>query len=80
VSAGVLVLRRRMPDRPRGFRVPLVPLIPILAIASCLLLMMSLTLLTWFRFLCWFSLGLVVYYFFGRHNSVEALRHLRRPK
>lgn len=80
VSAGVLVLRRRMPDRPRGFRVPLVPLIPILAIASCLLLMMSLTLLTWFRFLCWFSLGLVFYYFYGRHNSVEALRQSRRPR
>jgi basic amino acid/polyamine antiporter, APA family len=77
VSAGVLVLRRRQPDRPRGFRVPLVPLVPMLAIGSCLLLMMSLTLLTWFRFFCWFSLGLALYYFYGRHHSVEALREKR---
>jgi basic amino acid/polyamine antiporter, APA family len=77
VSAGVLVLRKRMPERPRGFRVPWVPLIPLLAIGSCVVLMMSLTLLTWFRFLCWFSLGLVLYFFYGRHNSVEALRRAR---
>jgi len=28
VSAGVIVLRRSQPDRPRSFRVPLVPLLP----------------------------------------------------
>ncbi len=28
VSAGVIVLRKKQPDRPRGFRVPLVPLLP----------------------------------------------------
>ena len=30
VSAGVIALRRSQPERPRGFRVPLVPLVPAL--------------------------------------------------
>ena len=29
VSAGVIVLRKKQPDRPRSFRVPFVPLLPI---------------------------------------------------
>jgi basic amino acid/polyamine antiporter, APA family len=41
VSAGVIVLRKTQPDRPRSFRVPLVPLVPILSIVCCLVLMMG---------------------------------------
>src|SRR5262249_31175794 len=32
VSAGVLVLRKQQPDRPRGFRVPWSPVTPVIAI------------------------------------------------
>ena len=39
VSAAVIVLRKKQPERPRGFRTPLVPLVPLLSIACCLLLM-----------------------------------------
>jgi APA family basic amino acid/polyamine antiporter len=35
VSAGVIVLRRNQPERPRSFRVPLAPLVPLLSIAVC---------------------------------------------
>jgi APA family basic amino acid/polyamine antiporter len=35
VSAGVLVLRKKQPERPRGFRVPFVPVVPILSIIFC---------------------------------------------
>ena len=72
VSASVLVLRKTQPERPRAFRTPLVPLIPLLSIASCLLLMMGLPLLTWLRFVVWLVLGLVIYMTFGRRHSVLA--------
>ena len=36
VAASVIVLRRKQPDRPRSFRVPLVPLVPILSIICCM--------------------------------------------
>ena len=69
VSAGVLVLRRKQPDRPRSFKVPLVPLIPLLSIGCCLVLMMGLPLVTWIRFFSWLIIGLIVYMLFGRKHS-----------
>ena len=73
VSAGVIVLRKKQPDRPRSFRTPFVPLVPLLSIASCLLLMMGLPLLTWLRFVLWLVIGLVIYTTFGRkHSTLEA--------
>mgnify|MGYP001037765786 CR=1 FL=1 len=71
VSAGVIVLRRTQPDRPRGFRVPWVPFLPVLSIVSCLVLMLSLPLQTWVRFLAWLLIGLVIYFLFGRKHSTE---------
>ena len=72
VSAGVIVLRKKQPDRPRSFRVPFVPLVPILAIACCLLLMMGLPLMTWIRFFMWLVIGLIVYMLFGsRHSTLD---------
>jgi len=38
----VLVLRRRQPERRRGFRTPWVPFLPVAAIVCCLVLMASL--------------------------------------
>src|SRR5262249_28956255 len=35
VSAGVIVLRYKQPDRPRAFKTPLVPLVPLLSIGCC---------------------------------------------
>ena len=70
VAAGVLVLRKTQPDRPRGFRVPWCPWLPIMSIVFCLTLMLALPLETWLRFFVWMALGLVVYFAFGRKNSV----------
>ena len=69
VSAGVIVLRRVEPDRPRPFRVPWVPFVPLLSIVSCLYLMFQLPLLTWIRFGLWLALGLLIYFFYGIRNS-----------
>jgi APA family basic amino acid/polyamine antiporter len=69
VSAGVLALRKTQPGRPRGFRVPFAPLTPWLSIVCCLVLMTSLTLITWIRFLAWLAIGLVIYFVYSRHRS-----------
>jgi APA family basic amino acid/polyamine antiporter len=69
VSIGIIVLRRREPDRPRRFRVPFVPLTPLLGIGSCLLLMAGLPLLTWIRFVLWLAVGLVLYFVYGIRRS-----------
>ncbi len=74
VSLGVLLLRRHQPERPRGFRVPFVPLFPWLAIVFCLVLMMGLPIETWLRFVIWLGIGLVIYRFYSRHHSEFAQR------
>src|SRR5271170_3220848 len=50
VSLAVLILRKRQPERPRGFRVPFSPWVPIASVLFCLVLMASLTLENWIRF------------------------------
>jgi APA family basic amino acid/polyamine antiporter len=72
VSAGVLVLRKTQPERPRGFRVPLVPFVPVLSIVCCFVLMMGLPLETWLRFIVWLVVGLAIYFAFGRKRSLLA--------
>lgn len=69
VSIAVLVLRKRQPDRPRGFRVPWTPWIPIASLVFCFILMASLTVENWLRFFAWLAIGLVFYFFYGRNHS-----------
>ena len=69
VSAGVMVLRYKEPERHRGFRVPLGPVIPILSILFCILLMAGLPAKTWLRFFVWLAIGLCVYIFYSRKRS-----------
>jgi APA family basic amino acid/polyamine antiporter len=69
VSLGVLVLRRTQPERRRSFRTPWVPVVPILAILCCLVLMASLPIETWVRFVVWLIIGLVIYFAYSRHRS-----------
>jgi APA family basic amino acid/polyamine antiporter len=72
VSLGVIVLRRKQPDRPRSFRVPMVPLFPLISIVCCVVLMMGLPLLTWLRFFVWLIIGLAIYFPYGRKRSTLA--------
>ena len=69
VSLGVLVLRRKQPERRRAFRAPWAPVLPVAAIACCLVLMASLPLETWLRFFVWLVIGLTIYFAYSRHHS-----------
>jgi len=72
VSAGVVVLRKKQPERPRGFRAPFVPLLPYLSIVCCFILMLGLPLETWIRFVVWLAVGLMIYFGYGKRRSVLA--------
>ena len=69
VSLGVIFLRKTQPDRPRGFRVPLVPLFPIISVVLCGGLMTGLTVITWIRFFVWLAIGLLIYFTYSRRHS-----------
>jgi APA family basic amino acid/polyamine antiporter len=69
VSLGVIFLRRNQPERPRAFRVPLVPWFPMISIILCGGLMLGLTVITWIRFVVWLGLGLLIYASYSRRHS-----------
>src|SRR5581483_3380626 len=69
VAAGIIILRRTDPDRPRPFRTPWVPLVPLGAIATCAYLMCELPKVTWIRFFLWMIAGLIIYFLYGTRNS-----------
>jgi basic amino acid/polyamine antiporter, APA family len=72
VSASVIVLRKKQPERPRSFRVPFVPVFPMISIVCCVVLMMGLPLLTWLRFFTWLIIGFAIYFPFGYKHSTLA--------
>lgn len=69
VCIGILILRKRDPGRPRGFRTPWVPFIPLAGIGACLYLMTGLPWITWVRFGLWLVVGLAVYFMYGFKHS-----------
>jgi APA family basic amino acid/polyamine antiporter len=69
VSIGVMVLRRRAPDLPRSFKVPLFPVTPILSILGALWIILSLRPITIYVFLIWVAVAFVWYFFYSRHHS-----------
>lgn len=73
VCSGVIVLRKKDPNRPRPFRVPFVPVFPLLGILFCVALMLSLPIETWLRFFIWLGLGMLIYFLYGVRHS--RLRH-----
>ncbi|MDO8834881.1 MAG: amino acid permease [Vicinamibacterales bacterium] len=69
VCAAVIMLRIKRPDARRPFRVPFGFLFPVAGVVSCLYLMLSLSVVTWVRFLVWLDLGMAVYWMYGRTHS-----------
>jgi APA family basic amino acid/polyamine antiporter len=70
VCIGVIVLRKTRPDLHRPFRTPFVPFVPIMGILCCAGLMLTLPADTWIRLIVWLAIGLVIYFTYGRRNSV----------
>jgi APA family basic amino acid/polyamine antiporter len=70
VCGGVIVLRKTRPDLERPFKTPLVPLVPILGMLSSLGLMLTLPFDTWVRLVVWLVVGFIIYFGYGRKNSV----------
>lgn len=79
VCAGVLIVRRTMPDAPRSFKTPLVPFVPIAGIITCLVMMVFLPADTWIRLVLWMLIGLDIYVSYGiKHSKLgqgAAYRH-----
>jgi len=69
VAIGVILLRKREPDLPRGFKVPGFPVTPILTIVACAYILFSLPWYTWLAFALWVSVALAFYFAWGRHHS-----------
>ena len=69
VCLGILIMRKKEPDAPRGFRTPWVPVVPILGILTCLVMMVSLPWETWLRLGVWLAIGLAIYYGYGKKHS-----------
>lgn len=69
VSVGVIVLRVREPDLPRGFKVPGYPVTPVLSVVACGYILASLHWYTWIAFSGWVALALIFYFVWGRHHS-----------
>lgn len=80
VSAGVVILRYRRPDLPRGFRVPGFPVIPILSVLACLYLVASLPWVTWLVFLIWVVVAFGFYALYGYRRSRLAASKWEQPR
>jgi APA family basic amino acid/polyamine antiporter len=74
VSIGVWLMRRSDPEQPRPFRAPLssprFPLVPIFGAILCSLLIVALDAFTLKVALGWMLLGFLVYFLYGRGNSL----------
>lgn len=69
VCIAVVVLRRTKPDLKRPFRAPGNPWLPITGAVLVVVMMTSLGVDTWLRFVGWLAIGLVVYFAYGRRHS-----------
>ncbi len=69
VAIGVWILRVQQPERTRKFKVPAYKFVCSGAILICSYLMLSLPLITWLRFVIWMTVGLVIYFIYGKRHS-----------
>lgn len=69
VSFGIIVMRKRMPEAPRAFKTPWVPVVPLLGIGICLFMMVFLPFDTWLRLVLWMLVGHDIYVFYGSKSS-----------
>jgi APA family basic amino acid/polyamine antiporter len=71
VSLGVMILRKKDPNRPRPFRTPAIFIVAPLSIAGCALLFINLNNESKLLFVTWTVIGLIFYFLYGyRHSNV----------
>lgn len=80
VCLGILITRKRMPDIPRSFRVPCVPLIPTFGMLTCFSMMIFLSFDTWICLISWMLIGYDIYVFYGFKNSIWRSIAEKKPK
>lgn len=79
VSASVIILRKRAPEKERPFKCPFVPVIPALSIIFCGILVIMLPTITQIRFVVWLVIGLGIYFGYGyRHSLLSKMRQMKR--
>lgn len=72
VNASVIILRHSKPNLPRPFKLPFFPIIPIIGALLSFYLMLSLSYITWLRFVIWFSIGVIIYFSYSyRHSALN---------
>ena len=70
VCISVIVLRKTEPNLKREFKTPFVPFVPIAGILVCLAMIFGLGWTNWLRLIAWLAIGLVIYFVYGKNNSV----------
>ena len=70
VCAGIMILRKTAPKTPRKFRTPWVWFVAPAGIATCGVMMFSLSNGTWIRLVVWTAIGFLIYFGYGiRHAA-----------
>lgn len=73
VCLSVIILRRTHKEYPRRFKIPGGDIIPAIGTIVCVVLMYSLSALTWYITITWLVIGIIVYAMYGHKYS-----HLRK--
>jgi APA family basic amino acid/polyamine antiporter len=72
VCVGIMMLRVSAPHARRTFRTPLVWFVAPAGVASCTLMMVSLSNATWIRLVLWTALGLAIYFLYGYRHAAPS--------
>lgn len=82
VNLSVIVLRRKAPEIPRGYRVPFYPVVPILGIVlNVFLALYQFTFqpLAWFVTAGWIGLGLIFYFAYSEKQAAAEMPQVLVP-
>jgi APA family basic amino acid/polyamine antiporter len=72
VCAGIMILRVTAPNAHRVFRTPFVWFVAPAGIASCGLMMYSLSEATWYRLVLWTIVGVAIYFLYGKRHAAPS--------
>jgi len=69
VCLAILILRKKQPHAPRPFKTPFSPYVPIFGILCSLGVTLFLNLYAWIAMGIWLTIGLAVYFLYGKKHS-----------